>query len=110
MEKRTERLSEALREAAALYLAREAGPQSLITVTRVLVQDGGREATIFISVLPESAEQAALDFARRHRRGLGELFAERVRGVRIPRLSIEIDLGEKNRERIEELSRTDEVR
>jgi ribosome-binding factor A len=64
---RIEKIREALRETAAEFLAREAGRESLITVTRVDMNEDGHRAVIFITVLPESAEESALAFAQRHR-------------------------------------------
>ena len=62
-----ERQIEALREVAAEFLGRESGPQSLITVTGATLSDGGHRGMIFLSVYPDSAQEAALNFANRHR-------------------------------------------
>ena len=53
---RNERIAEALRATTAEFLAREAGRQSMITVTRVQLNEEGRRAIVFISVFPESSE------------------------------------------------------
>jgi ribosome-binding factor A len=104
MNNRHEKMQEALREAAAEYLGREAGPQSLITVTRVALSDDGGRAVILITVLPESREKEALEFATRQRRELNLFLLKRVRGMRAPHLEFVIDRGEKNRQRLDELS------
>lgn len=104
MNKRNEKIAEALRAAAAEFLARNAGPQSLITVTRVEVAESGTRAIVFITVLPDSAEESALEFARRQRRDFAGYFTKRVRGVRAPHLEFVLDRGEKNRQRLDELS------
>jgi len=101
---RDERLNEALRDAAAEFLVREASPQSLITVTRAEVQEGGKSGVIYMSVLPESQEMAAVAFANRHRSEFGRFFETRVRGARMPHVEFVVDLGEKNRRRLDELS------
>jgi len=101
---RGEKIQEAVREVAAEYLAREAGPQSLITVTRVALSNDARDARVFITVLPESAEEAALAFIQRNRRDLAEFFRKRVRGAFPPHFEFLIDRGEKNRQRLDELS------
>jgi ribosome-binding factor A len=101
---RGERIQEAVRVAAAEFLAKEAGPQSLITVTRVALSSDARQATIFITVLPETAEDVALAFAQRNRRELGEFFRTRVRGAFPPHFEFILDRGEKNRQRLDELS------
>ncbi len=98
-------MQEALREAAAEFLSREAGRQSLITVTRAeLSEDAGR-GIIYVSVYPESAEAGALEFANRNRGEFSEFFQKRVRGMRVPHVEFKLDLGEKNRQRLDELTK-----
>ena len=63
-----------MRTAAAEFLAREANRNNLITVTRVDMRSDGKHATIYITVLPESAEAAALKFANRNRGELGRFY------------------------------------
>ena len=104
MNNRNEKIREALRNTAAEFLSREAGRQSLITVTNTTVSDDGRRGTIYITVLPESAENAALSFANRNRGELAEFFKTRIRGVFPPRIEFVLDRGEKNRQRLDELS------
>ena len=104
MSRRAEKLEEALRETAAEFLSREAGRKSLITVTRVVLNEKGTHANIMITVLPESSEESAALFANRHRKEFGDFFEKRIRGARLPHISFEIDRGEKNRQRLDELS------
>ena len=101
---RNEKIAEALRQTAAEFLAREAGPQSLITVTATRISEDGRRGLIFITVLPESAEESALNFAQRNRAELSELFKKHIKGVSLPHIEFRIDLGEKSRQRLDELS------
>ncbi len=92
-----------IRELAALYIEREAGPTSLITVTRVLLSPDNKKATIMVSVLPREKEKAAYGFIRRN---LGELRKYVTKGLKInpiPFLDVQIDEGEKNRQKIDEL-------
>jgi len=99
-----ERQAEALRTAAAEFLSREANRNNLITVTRAEMSGDGKRATIFITVFPESGEAAALKFANRNRGEIGQFLLERTKGMRIPAFEFAIDLGDKNRRRIDELS------
>ncbi len=105
MSLRDEKLNEALREAAAAFMAREAGRQSLITVTRAQVEGGGKTGVIYLSVLPESEEEKAVAFANRHRSEFARFFEKTVRGARVPHVEFMVDLGDKNRRRIDELSK-----
>ena len=104
MTHRQEKLQEALREVAAEFLSREAGRQSLVTVTRAQLSEDGRRGNIFITVLPETEEKKAVAFANRNRREFSDFFRTRIRGVTPPRVEFLIDRGEKNRQRLDELS------
>ncbi len=99
-----EKDTEALRETAALFLSREANRNSLITVTRAHLSEDRKRGTIFITVLPESAEEAAVAFANRNRFEFGAFFEKHIRGMRIPHVEFVIDRGEKNRQRLDELT------
>ncbi len=101
---RTERLEGVFRQYAAEYLARNAGPGSLITVTRVSVSANEKFATIYITVLPVEKEEAALGFARRNVHDLKSYLREHIKMHHIPHVDFIIDDGEKNRQRIDELS------
>ena len=85
-------------------MVREANPQSLITVTRVDMGNDGKSANIFISVFPTTAESAAVAFANRHRGDFGDFYKKQRRGAYPPKVEFFIDLGEKNRQRMDELS------
>ena len=104
MSKRNEKLQEALRIAAAEFIVREAGPQSLITVTATSLSDDMKRARIYITVLPESQENIAVQFANRNRKEFSDFFTTRVRGVGVPHVEFVIDKGEKMRQRLDELS------
>ena len=104
MSNRSEKIAEALRETAAEFLASEAGRESMITVTNTAVSEDGRRGIIFITVLPEAHEEAALAFANRNRGELDGAFRQHVKGVRLPHIEYRIDKGEKNRQRLDELS------
>ncbi|MDZ4226284.1 MAG: ribosome-binding factor A [Patescibacteria group bacterium] len=101
---RRERMREALREVAAEFLAREAGRKSLITVTRAELSEDGKRGTIYITVFPDNAEEGAVDFANRNRSEFGDFFKKRVKGALVPHIEFVIDRGEKNRQRLDELS------
>lgn len=101
---RHEKMESALREVAAEFLSREAGPQSLITVTRVELNEDGSRGNILITVLPEEREAEAVAFANRQRHELGLFLQKRVRGMRLPHVEFMIDQGERNRRRLDELT------
>lgn len=100
---RNEKIINHIKELAATFIEKEAGPTSLITVTRVEMPEGNKHAKIMISVMPKDKEQAAYGFIKRN---LGELRKYIVKNLKvhpIPFLDVQIDEGEKNRQKIDEL-------
>jgi len=105
MKERDEKVKELLRQSVAEYISRWSNRTSLITVTNVHLTRDYRRCDIFISVLPEHKMQAACDFANRHNTDLREEIKKRHRNLRrIPHFKFLPDLGEQNRQRIDELS------
>lgn len=104
MGKRDERLKEAIRELAASFLNRESNKASLVTVTGVNMTDNGKNVTILISVFPEDKEGEALSFARRKRTEIRGKILKELDISHPPFVEIDIDRGEKNRQRIDEIS------
>lgn len=103
---RREKLEELVRKLAADFIQRESSRISLITVTRAMVSEDEKHATVFVTVLPETSEQAAIDFLKRNRREFRDYIKSHARTRRIPAIDFEIDLGEKTRQKIDELGRT----
>lgn len=101
---RQDKMREFLRGVAAQFFAREAGPRSLITVTDATISPDFKRATIYITTFPTSEEERAIDFAKRKRTELREYIAEHARLRALPVLEVKLDLGERNRQRIDELS------
>ena len=100
---RNEKIQNQIKELAALYIEREAGPTSLITVTRVLMTPDNRNAKIMITVLPKEKEQAAYGFIKRNLGDLRKHITKQLKINPIPFLDVAIDEGEKNRQKIDEL-------
>ncbi len=92
---------------AATFIERESNKTALITVTRVEVLDRGRSATIYISVLPESGEESAINFLKRKRHDLRTVIKKGINMINIPFIDVEIDKGEKARHTIEALLNSD---
>jgi ribosome-binding factor A len=89
------------------FFQRESSGSSMITVTRAEVSADMRHGTIFITVLPESKEESAINFAKRMRSDLRHAIMKKMPVKVIPFLEVEIDYGEKNRVHISELLRKD---
>lgn len=104
--RRQSQVAQLIAERAADYFARESNYLSLITVTRADISPDLKNITVFLSVLPVSAEQEALDFAKRSRSEFRHYISEKTRLKHVPTIDFEIDYGEKNRQRIDDLTRS----
>ena len=103
--RRQTQVEETLAHLAGDFLARESNVKALLTVTHAEVSPRFNSVTVFISVLPEAMEAAALKFAKRSRTDFREYVKNNSFLHPIPVVDFEIDLGEKNRQRIDELTR-----
>jgi len=102
---RNEKVANLIKELSAQFLGYENNRTSLITVISCTVSPDLKRATIFITVLPESKETGALDFVKRKRRELREFLKKNMNIKIIPFIDVQIDKGEKHRQKIDELLR-----
>ncbi len=100
---RKEKVNNEIKEVVANFLEKEGNNLSLITVTSVDVSPDLKNAKILISVLPENKEKAALDFCKRKRSEIKNEIKKKMNLRVIPFVDIEIDKGEKNRQKIHDL-------
>ena len=100
-----QKLTELLKQKAAEFLSHNSNRTSLITVTNAVVSDDGKTATIFVSVFPVEKEETALDFMKRNRPEFKQFLKDEARLRIIPFVDFKIDVGEKNRQKIDDLSR-----
>ncbi len=105
MSERNEKVTDFIKELAANFLERENNRTSLITITSATCSPDLKRATIFITVFPTDKEKDALEFAKRKRPELRKLFGKNMKTKNIPFVDIAIDLGEKRRQKIDELLR-----
>jgi ribosome-binding factor A len=101
---REQKLEELLKHLAADFLQRESNVTSLITVTGIRLSERLTKADILITVFPEQKQEEALDFTKRKRTEFREYVREHAKMRVLPFFDFEIDFGEKNRQRIDELS------
>lgn len=100
---RQEKVANLIKELGAQFLERENNHSSLITVISCNTSPDLKHATLFISVLPDEKEKSALDFVKRKRGELRAYLKKIIKIKNIPFIEIEIDKGEKNRQKIERL-------
>ncbi len=91
------------------FFQRESSGASMITVTRTEVSKDMKHGTIFITVLPENKEDAAINFAKRMRSELRHFVMKRLPVKVIPFFEVEIDFGEKNRLHVDALLRKEKA-
>ncbi len=105
MSARDEKAASVLVHLAGEYIAREAGRSTLITPTRAEIGSDRKNATVFVSVFPDSDTAHAIEFLSRHAEGFREYMKKAARFSFLPRVRFVADLGEKNRQHLDELSR-----
>jgi ribosome-binding factor A len=98
-------LAEEIAHLAGAFMARESNRQSLVTVTRAEMSRDLKTVTVYFSVLPEKYEGPALNFAKRKRADFREYLKEHSVLRYLPVVDFALDVGEKNRQKIDELTR-----
>ncbi len=93
----------AIRDLAAKFFGERSNRSSLITVTKATLSADRSAVSIGVTILPDSQQEAALDFAKRHLGDLRQYIGTHAKIGNVPYLTIEIDGGEKNRQRVDEL-------
>ncbi|MEN9524380.1 MAG: hypothetical protein RL536_449 [Candidatus Parcubacteria bacterium] len=101
-----QKFAELIRELAAEYFSRQSNRQSLITITGVEILSHGGKARILMTVLPVEKEQAAVEFAHRQLTDFRQYVMDKSRIGRIPFFEVAIDVGEKNRQKIDEIEKS----
>lgn len=80
------RFEHALQEAASEFINKESNRTSLITVTRVRVDERGRSAEIYITAFPDTQTAAATDFLNRKKSDFADFLKKRIRLRGLPRV------------------------
>ena len=104
---RKEKLPELIAHLAAEYLSQESNRTSLITITGCRLSGDSKRATLLYTVLPDNQEAAAKDFLNRKRNDFKFYVRDHSRIGHVPQLSFMIDVGERNRQKIDLLLNND---
>ena len=99
------KVAEAIAHSAGEFIVRNANKNSLITVTHADVSPDLLNVTVFVSVMPESAERPAIAYLKRERSEFRNYLKEHMRMKSIPTVEFELDIGEKNRQLVDDLMR-----
>lgn len=84
------RMAEVIAHEAAKFIAKEAGPGSLITVIRA-ERMGNQRIAVFVSIFPEEKARPALSFLERQREAFSDHLKEHVRLGPLPRIDFLLD-------------------
>lgn len=103
IEKKNEKIATIVTRAAAMFFELEADKTSMITVTHTEIMDRGKRAIIYITVFPEDKEADALAFSKRKRSDLHAFLTKETGLNMVPFVDVLIDIGEKNRQKLETL-------
>ncbi len=105
MIERKNRVEEEVRKVVATYIEKESNKDALISVTRVTLSDKMNAGIVYVTVLPESKEEAVRFFLTRNGAHIKQYMRKKVPHLKSPFLEFVIDTGEKNRLRLDELSK-----
>ncbi|MBI4118308.1 MAG: ribosome-binding factor A [Parcubacteria group bacterium] len=101
--KRVEKASSALQKIVADFVEARAPKNTLLTVTDVAVSQDLRYIVAFVSVYPDVGDVSITKLLNADYRELNELIAKQADFKYMPKVVFEIDHGERNRQRIDEL-------
>ncbi|TSC86492.1 MAG: Ribosome-binding factor A [Parcubacteria group bacterium Gr01-1014_8] len=99
------KVAEAMAHHAADFIARESNRKSLITVTRADISPNLKNVSIFVSVLPKEQQGDAIAFLKRVRTDFHDFLKAKTVLMNVPTVDFVLDIGEENRQRIDELTR-----
>ena len=100
---KTEKTLSLIKHLTAEFMMKQYGGPALLTVTDTTISEDRKHATIYVSVLPEIHEKEAMEFLKQNLKDLREYIIKHSRMRVVPFLETEIDTGEKNRRKIDEL-------
>ncbi len=104
------KINEELKKVAQDFFQKNSSGVAMITVTSADISKDLTNANIYITVLPREKEKSALDFAKRMRGDMRTDIKKRLPIKVIPFVEIEIDEGEKNRQKIESILLEERIR
>lgn len=101
---RHDRVRSLMSELVAGFIREEANADPLITVTRLDIAPNYRNVTVFFTTIPETGENDALIFLKRKGGDLRGYVMKHSNLKIVPYFTFEIDYGERNRQRIDEIA------
>lgn len=103
---RHDRATSLIKEVVASYISKEANTNPMITVTNTSISPDYKRVTIFFTTIPDGRENDALVFLKRNAGEIRHFLKQKTRLKIIPHLEFAIDYGERHRQDIDEIVRT----
>ncbi len=103
MSVRNERLVSILKNATSVFIQQFSEPGTIATVTNLNLSENAKNATIFFTVLPEKNEVEILKNFKKKIPEFRYLLIKKYKINSPPELDLKIDVGEKNRQKIDAL-------
>lgn len=104
--RRQHKVGEEIAHRAGEFLVRYVrGGGALITVTHAKISPDLKNVTVFVSILPKSAEEESVKKLKRLRTDFHDYLKDATVLRNVPTVDFELDLGELNRQRIDDLTR-----
>lgn len=100
---RQEKINSLLQEIASSFIESRIESSSLITVMRAQISSDLKSAKIFVSVMPDNKEKEVISMIKKKNNDFKNYCKSRLKIKFLPSFNFEIDTGEKNRARIDEL-------
>ena len=102
-----DRVAEIIHRLAAEFIRDNATPTSLITVTRVELNPSGKDAKIYFTTIPDTEQETAEKFLIRKSPDFKWYVRDNSKLGLIPHLTFHIDFGERNRQRLDEITNSE---
>ena len=83
MSRRQEQLAEIVKQHASVFVGQETNTMSLITFTRATISNDLKRETLYVSILPLSKENEAIDFLNRKKTDLRNYLKSHMKKARI---------------------------
>ena len=100
---RQSKVASLIMEQVATFIEHEANTDPLITVTKLNTSPDFKNATVYITTIPDGREEDALVFLKRSGREMRHYVMKHCNMKVIPHLDFAIDAGERHRQHIDEL-------
>lgn len=104
---RQEKINSELSKLIAKFIENQIDKNILVTVTHCLVSEDLKSANFYISIFPETKENSILEELNNQKKHLFSYLNKKMIVRNIPEINFKIDKGEKNRQRIDQLLKSD---